>query len=115
MLIASDETKLFPIENLRDGCGVTNFNLYCDTTNAPKNTRLITEISLEPGCSIGKHTHQSETELYYVVRGIGELDDNGEARMVRARDLSYCNEGHYHAIKNTGTDTLLLLAIVVTE
>ena len=39
--------------------------------------RVFAHSTLEPGCAIGYHVHENESETYYFYSGKGELNDNG--------------------------------------
>ena len=40
--------------------------------------RLLATLTLEPGCSIGKHIHENEEEIFYIIEGTATYDDNGK-------------------------------------
>ena len=35
----------------------------------PSNFKLVAEFTIDPGCSIGKHDHTGNTELYFITDG----------------------------------------------
>lgn len=115
MYISNESAHRAEIENLRGGDGTTVFNLFFGKEDSPLHARLITEIIVAPGCSIGSHTHVHEAEIYYVVSGEGILDDGGNDIIFRKGDCHYCHNGDYHGVRNTSDEPLKLFAIVVTE
>lgn len=76
--------------------------------------RMCATLSLEPGCSIGEHTHENEDEIFYIISGTAKVKDNGKESIVYAGDSVITGNGGSHAIKNIGIDTLKVLAVIVT-
>lgn len=67
---------------------------------------------LEPGASIGLHTHEAGSEVVYVLSGRGKaLYDGGEERLGPS-DCHYCPKGHSHSLINDGTEDLTFFAVV---
>ena len=56
---------------------------------------------LIPGASIGLHTHETNSEILFVLAGKGTLIDDGEAKPLRAGQCAYCPKGHNHSLINT--------------
>ena len=55
---------------------------------------------LEPGASIGLHTHETSSEIMYFLEGRGKvLLADGEER-VAAGQCHYCPKGHTHSLVN---------------
>ena len=67
---------------------------------------------LKSGCSIGMHTHKSNSEAIYVLSGTGTMlfDDTREA--LNAGDCHYCPQGHSHSFINEGDEDLIFFAVV---
>ena len=72
----------------------------------------IMEGRLEPGASIGLHTHQGSCEVIYVLEGCGTIIYEGEEFSLCTGECHYCPEGKSHSFKNTGDKTLKFLGIV---
>jgi quercetin dioxygenase-like cupin family protein len=70
---------------------------------------------LEPGCSVGRHEHHGESEVYYVLAGAGEITVNGRTEQVKPGDVAVCHNGSWHSAKNTSDKELRILALVVFE
>jgi mannose-6-phosphate isomerase-like protein (cupin superfamily) len=102
-------------ENMRGGQGkVEIINLF-KPGEFKGQARICARIILEPGCSIGVHEHVGEEEIYYVVRGQAILTDStaeGEQVMLPG-DASLTLGGQAHAIRNGGTETLEIIALVL--
>ncbi len=94
---AMEETA---IPGFKGGEGVTHARMFADGRNRIMRGRL------EPGCSIGLHTHEGSSEIVYVLSGTGKaLYGGGEERLAPG-DCHYCPEGHAHSLVNDGTQTL---------
>ena len=103
--------------NMKGGDGtvtVTNL-LKQDQNEFYGKGRLFGEIELPVGASIGKHTHEGEMECFYVIAGKGAFDDNGVVKEVSAGDVCYTGSGSSHAIRNTGDETLRLIALILYQ
>ena len=74
--------------------------------------RLCAKLYLEPGVSIGFHRHENEEEIFVIVKGHGEIDDNGTVRQVTAGDSVLTGNGSGHAVRNNGNETLEILAVI---
>ena len=69
-------------------------------------------LSLEPGASIGMHTHTGDSETIYIVEGKGKvLLDEGEEKLT-VGVAHYCPEGHRHSVVNDSDAVLKFFAIV---
>ena len=67
---------------------------------------------LKPGCSIGMHTHKSNSEAIYVLSGIGTMLFDDTREILTAGDCHYCPQGHSHSFINEGTEDLVFFAVV---
>jgi len=75
--------------------------------------RLFAHLVVEPGCSIGYHVHEGEAETFYFLRGLGEVNDNGELKTVRPGDVAHTYAGEGHAVKNIGDEPLEFVALIL--
>ncbi len=68
--------------------------------------------TLEPGASIGMHTHDTSSEIIYILKGTGNVlfDDGEEA--VKAGLCHYCPKGYAHSLINSGEENLVFFAVV---
>ena len=88
---------------------------YLLDASTQKNARLFAEITLNPGCSIGNHRHDSETEYYFILSGTGLVNDNGKEVQIKQGDSIITGDGASHNIKNTGSVPLVFHAIIITH
>lgn len=68
--------------------------------------------SLEPGASIGEHTHTGETEIYYMVKGEAVLVENGTETVVEEGDVLYCPNGGTHAVRNDFDEPVSFVVVI---
>jgi mannose-6-phosphate isomerase-like protein (cupin superfamily) len=113
MLIKRNEMKTEVKEKMRGGEGKTELVHLVDCENE-KNIRMLAEITLKPGCSIGGHSHEAETEYYVILSGEGIVNDNGIEKSVKAGDTMITGNGASHSICNNGSVPLVFHAIIVT-
>lgn len=70
---------------------------------------------LEPGSSIGYHTHETDSEIIYILEGNGKcLYDDGEEQLT-AGDCHYCPKGHAHSLINDSLADLIFFAVVPAQ
>ena len=99
----------------KDGDGSVLFENFCDKERLPKPYRLFSEAVIEQGCSIGRHTHKGESEIYYVLEGTATIDDNGTTTIASKGDMHVCYNGDYHSVKNDFPETLRILCVIALE
>ncbi len=75
--------------------------------------KMFSEITLEKDCSLGYHTHEGESETYFIISGKGIYTDNNDKYEVCAGDVVYCPEGSGHALENIGEQDLKFVAIII--
>lgn len=67
---------------------------------------------LEPGCSIGLHTHEGNSEIMYILSGVATYIYEGEEEVVLPGEAHYNPMGKQHTLMNKGTDDLTFFAVV---
>lgn len=75
----------------------------------------ISQITLEPGCSLGVHQHVGECELYFITNGSATYTENDVDYQVAKGDALLCESGSTHGIKNTGDETLTFVAVIMKD
>jgi quercetin dioxygenase-like cupin family protein len=66
--------------------------------------------SLESGKILEAHTDPME-EIYFLVRGEGEMEVDGEKRKVVSGDAIWIPAGASHGLVNTGKEEIVILVI----
>ena len=70
-------------------------------------------ITLEPHAKMGFHKHEGNFEIYHILKGIGEYNDNGTVVPCKPGDSFKCADGESHAIANTGDEALEFAALII--
>ena len=101
-------------EAMRGGEKSVKITHFFDEKNELQSpTRLCAKLELEPGASIGFHTHEKEEEIFVVLAGKALIDDNGTIREVTVGDTILTGNGAGHSVKSLGPETLQMLAVIV--
>lgn len=98
------EEKVLP--NFMGGEGALRANLRVDEAG-----KILHGI-LDPGCSIGMHTHESGYEVIYILKGEGKVIYDGEELPLSAGMCHYCPNGHTHSLINNSGAVLEFFAVV---
>jgi mannose-6-phosphate isomerase-like protein (cupin superfamily) len=114
MIVQRSAMKTEKKEKMRGGEGIVNFT-YFVPNDTETNARMLAEISLEPGASIGYHQHDKETEYFIFISGAGTANDNGTEHPVKPGDVMVTGNGASHSVKNTGAVPLVFSALIVTH
>lgn len=67
---------------------------------------------LPPGSSIGYHTHETSSEIVYILSGTGKVKVEGGEEPLKAGDCHYCPKGHSHSLINDSDAMLEFFAVV---
>lgn len=67
---------------------------------------------LAPGASIGRHVHETNSEIVYIVSGRGKawFDDTVEELVPGL--CHYCPRGHEHGMFNDGEENLVIFSVI---
>ena len=101
--------------NIFNGKGNVQMKVLAKPDEMYKHARLFNHVTIQPGCSIGYHTHEHETEFYYIIKGEGVFNDNGTEVVLKAGDLGATGYGEGHAIENRSDEPMEMIALIVTE
>ena len=103
-------------EHMRDGSGTVEITSFISSPEELNDKgRLFACLTLKPGTSIGYHVHENDSELFYIMNGVGEYDDNGMPVEVRPGDVTICPAGTGHGIACKGDETLDIIAVIVSK
>ena len=101
-------------EKMRDGEGTVKLTSFISgPAELNEKGRLFSLITLEPGCSIGFHIHEKDSELFYINRGVAEYNDNGTNVTLSAGDVTICPKGSGHGIANRSDSVVEVIAVIV--
>ena len=99
--------------NFKEGIGDVTLLHFLTEQEALGTGRLFAKTLIEPGNSIGEHTHQGDMEVYYILSGKALVYDNGTDVVLESGDCHICPDGSSHSIQNVGDNTLEYIAIIL--
>ncbi len=102
-------------ENLRGGDGAVTFQEFLSASESFGTGRLFSKSVLPSGASIGAHSHDGEFEVYYVLSGVADVNDDGKVYHLQAGDMHLCPSGHSHSIKNNTPEDLEVIMLILYE
>ena len=100
-------------EHMRNGEGTVEILNLATPEELKDKGRLFAKITLHPGCSIGHHVHEKDSEIFYIIKGDASYSDNGETKIISAGDVTVCPAGTGHSIANHSGDDVELIAVIV--
>ena len=68
--------------------------------------------TLEPGATVGEHSHLDSCEIIYIVSGIGTAKHNGNIEKLVPGVCHYCPKGDSHTIINDSNEPLIFFLTV---
>ena len=113
MIKKAAEFKTDYRENMRGGNGTVEITNFVTPAELNDKGRMFANITLKPGCGIGFHVHEGESELFYLMKGEVLYNDNGVEQVLTAGDVMICPAGTGHGVTNNGTETAELCAVIV--
>ena len=73
----------------------------------------LAEATLEPDEATQRHYHRATEEIYFVLKGSGDLEVDGERRRIRPGDAALIRPGAWHMLENDGSSELRFLCCCV--
>ncbi len=67
---------------------------------------------LKPGASIGLHTHETSSEIVYILSGQGKALYDDTTEEIAAGMCHYCPKGHAHSLINDSEEDLVFFAVI---
>ena len=108
--------KLEKKENVKGGTGVVLFDHLLEKDQMGGMCGLYAKVTLRPGSSIGYHTHEGDSESYYVLSGEGTyINNNKEEVHIMQGDVTFTADGEGHSIINTGKENLVFVALIINN
>ena len=106
MKISFDTIAESAIENFKGGEGTFHVHMFQVMNNKIMKGRLV------PGSSIGTHTHETNSEIIYVLSGVGTMEYEDTKEKLYPGDCHYCPQGATHSLSNEGSEDLIFFAVV---
>ena len=100
---------------MRGGNGTVEIKAIATKEELLNHGRMHSIITLNPDCGIGYHTHEGETEIFYIIEGEALYNDNGTEVTLKAGDVSVCAPGEGHSITNKSDKPAVLSATIILE
>ena len=100
-------------ENMRGGNGTVEITNFATPEELYEKGRLFANITLKPGCGIGYHVHETDSELFYLMKGEVLYNDNGVEHTLSAGDVMICPAGTGHAVTNNSEEVAEICAVIV--
>lgn len=113
MIKRFDEMKCSDVAAVRDGNGSVNFRYMLSEQESYDKLSIAALVTLEKGCSIGRHPHGPDAEIYIITEGVATVDDNGTAAKLYPGDIIYTGNNEFHAISNEEDKPVKFYALVI--
>ena len=112
MLIEFDKMETTVIPRMKGGEKETSVRMFNDGQNKIMLGHLI------PGATIGMHTHDTSSEIIYILSGKGRILYDGGSEPLEPGSCHYCPKGHAHSLMNDspeGGEDLRFFAVVTEQ
>lgn len=113
MLKRREEMERVERPNFKGGAGVVLSGSW--PVELPAHVKLVNVNTLNPGDEIGYHVHQNETEIYYVLEGELEFNDNGQEKTAKKGDILFTGHNTGHSAVNKSDKPATIFAIIIME
>ena len=109
MLIEFDKMEEQTIPHFQGGEGAFLTKMRVDELGKILRGRL------EPGSTIGLHTHDTSSEIIYILAGRGKVLCDGVYEPLSVGSCHYCPKGHSHSLINDSDALLEFFAVVPVQ
>jgi mannose-6-phosphate isomerase-like protein (cupin superfamily) len=77
------------------------------------DVQSLAEATLEPDQATQRHYHRLTEEIYFVIKGSGTMEVDGDRTRIRPGDAVLIPPGAWHELTNDGTSELRILCCCV--
>lgn len=109
MIIDFNKIEEQNIPNFKGGEKSLDARMYFDGKNRILKGRL------QPGASIGLHTHEGSCEMIFLTKGTATVIYDGERLTLLEGQCHYCPENHSHTLINESNEEIQFTAIVPAQ
>jgi len=95
-----------------EGGGFARHLIASGSLEGTSRFHMVSHITLDAGASIGIHCHEGDEEVYCILSGTGEYLDGETWIPVKPGHITVALRGGTHALRNTGTEPLELVAVI---
>ncbi|MGI6686732.1 MAG: cupin domain-containing protein [Bacillota bacterium] len=113
MLRRRDQFFIEQQPHLKGGQGCVELHHILTKQEMLGSGRLFAISILPPGSTIGYHQHSGEFEVYYILKGKGQLILNGNVIELNPGDMTCCGDGDSHGLENVGEGNLEYIAVIL--
>ena len=101
-------------EKARGGEGKLALHHLLEKEQLAPHSRLLARVVLEPGNSMGFHTHHDEGEFFYILSGVAKISDGEKEILLYPGDTFFTPSGQGHGVEAEGGETLEYLALILS-
>ncbi|MFZ2256539.1 MAG: cupin domain-containing protein [Clostridiaceae bacterium] len=113
MIKSTADMKVEQVVGLKNGKGVITMMNFFEEEDFLGKGRLYAKTIMEPGNSVGYHSHSGDQEAYFILKGKAIYNGNGEVRELTSGDLAICKDGDSHSIEAIGEESLEYIALIL--
>ncbi len=106
MLLNFEQIEEKVIPKMRGGEGELIARMFVN-----EDTKIMCS-RLTPSSTIGLHTHETDSEMFYILSGTGKVLYDGGYESLSAGSCHYCPKGHEHSLINDSGEDLVFLAMI---
>ncbi len=106
MLLDLNTMPITTIAHMQGGEGEVRAAMFVDDKNR------VFRGTLAPGSSIGLHTHETSSEILYLLSGEAVMVCDGEEERLTPGMVHYCPKGHSHTLLNRSDGDVTFFAVV---
>ena len=114
MYTKSGDHRVEVREHARGGEGKLAVHHFLEKEQLAPHSRLLCRIVMEPGNTMGYHTHEGEGEFFYVFSGVAKIIEDDKETHLYPGDTFWTPAGCSHSIEVVGDETLEYLALVLS-
>jgi mannose-6-phosphate isomerase-like protein (cupin superfamily) len=86
--------------------------LYDTSGMIPRNVPVSLALAtVNPGKRTLRHVHETSTELYYIIKGVGTIELGSKTESLEENTLVYIPPKTDHRVTNTDKEDLLILCV----
>ena len=112
MIIRKAEAHVVVSTDSHGGAGTIRCTeMLADYTKDGPGFKYIHDNTLEPGASIGEHTHHGDEELYIIISGRGTMKVDGVEHPVGPGDMCVTRDSHSHDLTADSGSKMRMLVV----
>ena len=102
-------------KNARGGKGELVIYHLLEQEQLAPHSRLLGKVVIQPGSSMGFHTHHDEGEFFYILSGVAKISDGNEETLLYPGDTFFTAAGGSHSVEASGDEAVEYLALVLSS